>query len=221
MTEVERMTRQEAIAKGLKRYWPTEPCKHGHDAPRRVSPGSCLECDRLYKEANKDRTAAYGKAWQEANREHVAALNRRWYQENRERKLQAGREWAANNAERKAEANRRWAELNADRKHEARKKRLAQCPETITLQNHRRRARKKEAGGSFTKSDVQEILANQRKRCAVCRQQLARYEIDHIVPLFLGGSNGRENIQLLCRPCNRAKGRRDPIEFMQSRGRLL
>jgi len=31
-------------------------------------------------------------------------------------------------------------------------------------------------------------------------------EFDHIVPLAAGGPNVADNLQLLCRPCNRSKG---------------
>jgi 5-methylcytosine-specific restriction endonuclease McrA len=34
----------------------------------------------------------------------------------------------------------------------------------------------------------------------------AGLELDHIHPERLGGGDGPENIQLLCRPCNRRKG---------------
>lgn len=42
-----------------------------------------------------------------------------------------------------------------------------------------------------------------------------------IVPLAKGGSDGPENIQLLCAPCNRRKSAKDPIVFMQENGFLL
>ena len=34
-----------------------------------------------------------------------------------------------------------------------------------------------------------------------------RFEIDHIVPEFLGGETIESNLQLACRGCNRRKGR--------------
>lgn len=38
--------------------------------------------------------------------------------------------------------------------------------------------------------------------------------IDHIIPIVLGGSCDRDNLQALCEPCNRKKGRRTMDEFM-------
>ena len=45
---------------------------------------------------------------------------------------------------------------------------------------------------------------------AVCRKdecsQWIPMEIDHIVPLALGGENTTHNLRLACRRCNRSKG---------------
>lgn len=42
-------------------------------------------------------------------------------------------------------------------------------------------------------------------RCVQCGSQMA-LEFDHIIPVSMGGSDTERNIQLLCAPCNRAKG---------------
>lgn len=48
-------------------------------------------------------------------------------------------------------------------------------------------------------------------RCPACRhpRRLMYMEIDHIVPKSKGGTDDPDNLQLLCRLCNRVKGDRD------------
>jgi 5-methylcytosine-specific restriction endonuclease McrA len=70
-----------------------------------------------------------------------------------------------------------------------------------------REARLKANGGAYTKQDIAEIRARQHDTCAYCCANLDRGgDVDHIVPLSLGGSNGKENIQLACHGCNSIKG---------------
>ena len=44
--------------------------------------------------------------------------------------------------------------------------------------------------------------------CSTCTQKIdagKAWDIDHILPLALGGTNTPENLQILCRPCHKAK----------------
>lgn len=43
-------------------------------------------------------------------------------------------------------------------------------------------------------------------QCVTCASR-ERLEFDHIVPVADGGSGTERNVQLLCEPCNRLKGR--------------
>lgn len=81
---------------------------------------------------------------------------------------------------------------------------------------HRRRA-----PGRFTKADIDRLFLFQRGKCAICRCGLDAYDIDHIMPIALGGTNDPENLQLLCKPCNNHKGAAHPVDYMQQRGFLL
>ena len=42
-------------------------------------------------------------------------------------------------------------------------------------------------------------------RCVECDSN-ENLEYDHIIPVSMGGATSVENLQLLCAPCNRAKG---------------
>lgn len=66
------MTRKEAMAAGLKRYFSGVPCARGHIADRWVK-GPCCQCDL-------DRT----QEWRERNLQHVLSYSRDYRQENLE-----------------------------------------------------------------------------------------------------------------------------------------
>lgn len=91
-------------------------------------------------------------------------------------------------------------------------------------QGHKRRAAKRNAGGSFTAAEIDELYRKQRGCCAGhgCGVKLGkRFHRDHIVALANGGTNDIGNIQLLCKPCNLRKNDKDPIDWAQQNGRLL
>jgi len=62
------------------------------------------------------------------------------------------------------------------------------------------------------KKVVDEILGKQGGKCAWCGRDIEPgqgFEVDHVVPVALGGSNEPENLQILHRPCHREKTRSD------------
>jgi hypothetical protein len=60
------ISRAEAKALGLKRFFTGKPCKHGHVAERRVGNYACVECDR-----------ARALAWRDANLEKARERERK------------------------------------------------------------------------------------------------------------------------------------------------
>lgn len=87
-------------------------------------------------------------------------------------------------------------------------------PEKARELDHRRRARKRNAEGSFTKEDVQLMLRQQKNKCWYCQKKLnGKYHIDHRIPLSRGGSNNPSNLVLTCPKCNLSKNDRLPHEW--------
>jgi 5-methylcytosine-specific restriction endonuclease McrA len=90
------------------------------------------------------------------------------------------------------------------------------------LNDHKRRIREIENRGVVSKDIGVRLLKAQRGKCAICLKAIKRkYELDHIVPISRGGRHDDLNLQLLCPFCNRSKGAKDPIAYMQSKGFLL
>ena len=63
---------------------------------------------------------------------------------------------------------------------------------------------------NFTQSQMRAAYERQQGKCPVCGQQyeFAEMEGDHITPWSQGGHTLPENLQMLCKPCNRRKSNR-------------
>lgn len=190
------ISRAEAKAQGLVRYYTGERCSRGHVAERQVANFACLVCK------NEKR-----KAFARANPEAVSQANKRHYYANREQMLARAAAYA------KAHPEKNRANARAQyRKNPAR----------YAAHARNRKARLKAAQGSHTAAEIAALRQRQRGRCANCKTSLAGgCHVDHVVPLARGGSNWIKNIQLLCPPCNLSKKALDPIEWAQREGRLL
>jgi 5-methylcytosine-specific restriction endonuclease McrA len=77
----------------------------------------------------------------------------------------------------------------------------------------KRRAIKLSAPGSHTADDVAALFKQQEATCLCGADLNLGYHIDHIMPLARGGSDGPENLQLLCPPCNVSKGPKTMLEW--------
>lgn len=201
------ITRADARAQGLKRFFDGTACAEGHIAERLVSSRVCVECNRQRARANykphpkRTKSPAELKAYKSA-----------WYQANKDRVRPARLARYADQRKDRVAYSKAWAEANVDK-----------AREHSRIGRRNRRARAKAAGGTHTAADLTEILKAQGHRCAYCRADLRKTpkHVDHIVPLARGGSNGRANLQYLCQPCNQTKNSKDPVDFARSIGLLV
>ena len=107
---------------------------------------------------------------------------------------------------------------------EARYVRQARCVECMRIKKRRcpskvrRRDRVRASGGNPRIRWIRELLERQDGACAACRKLFGEegFHRDHVMPLALGGSTARSNIQLLCPGCNLAKGAQHPDDFARS-----
>ena len=68
-----------------------------------------------------------------------------------------------------------------------------------------------------------ELMERQDDTCVYCgnRRPGRAFEIDHMTPVVRGGSNDKENLQVICRPCNSRKGIQTDKEFRSRYSKLI
>ena len=92
-------------------------------------------------------------------------------------------------------------------------------PLRAVAKQSRRRARKAEAGGTFTVEQVKLLLAYYAPagKCLCCNQ-VRKLELDHVIPVIRQGTGFIFNIQPLCRRCN-AEKHDSIIDYRSDRGK--
>lgn len=138
----------------------------------------------------------------------AAAVKAAWRAENPELNRETQRQWQAANSERVETYSLKWRLANPDvPRHQARM----------------RRARIRNAGGSYTIEEMAALFARQGGRCANpycrCEIDMATAHRDHDIPIARGGSNSIGNMRWLCQPCNQRKGAKMPDVWQASEAR--
>ncbi len=164
----------------------------------------------------KTRSAAYRSKYPD----RVKALTAAWQKANPEKCNFRTSKWASSNKDKVRAKNAAWGIANRAKVTANTRRRRKENPEWARLQTQNRRSRL--AGGVLSRNLSDRLFILQQGKCACCAQPLgAKYHLDHIMPLALGGSNTDDNIQLLRQRCNGQKGAKHPADFMRERGLLL
>ncbi len=151
------------------------------------------------------------KAYKIATRAQSVEYNRRWYEQNR-----------ANNPE-YLEQLRLYRETNKQKRREYMQRYRRENREALLVskrvRNATRRARKRDAGGSYSSDDLRQMYEQQEGLCCWCETPLLEtFHADHFVPLSKGGQNTVDNLALSCPNCNTTKACKLPLEFVEKLG---
>ncbi len=77
-----------------------------------------------------------------------------------------------------------------------------------------KKARKK---GTHTDAQWKKLLKKANGVCPRCGEKMERFDKDHVIPIYQGGSDGIENLQPLCARCNSQKGPENVDYFKKQR----
>lgn len=193
----------------------------------------CKECKNAdqrdkYHSSEELRRSKYQKTKQcfsddpDAHQEQLER-QREWYREHYQNPEFREREYERNKKYQKKKAKKRWLKIKSDpirqeqynvEHKEYVKDRYRNDPEFKKRNRDyyaRRRAIKRANGGSYTLKEWNSLCDLARNRCLSCGKK-RKLEVDHILPVSLGGTSNIENIQPLCKSCNASKGT-DTIDY--------
>ena len=194
---MEIITRQEAIAQGLRHYFTGKPCKHGHISKRSVNTWVCQECSRMHK-ANERRDKT----------ELVRRRARDWYLKNKER-VASHRKKTETDEDRRRNSERATAHYWANREQrlEAVKEYSRNNKAKVLAQSTKRKAKIKRATPIW--ADLEAIKKIYIERQAVSDRTGIQHHVDHIVPVLgknVCGLHVPWNLQVIPAADNLRKG---------------
>ena len=211
----ELITKQEAVARGMKRYFTGSECLNGHVAWRSLS-GNCMECLRFIAAKRRREKPDARRQYYWRNKSKENERSRQYSKKHKSRISESGKEYRRKNAERLRAATAAWRathpQYGAAHREANRGRYRAYVQNRMNLQR----------GGKISNDLAERLYELQKGKCACCGIDLDDdFSIDHIIPLSKGGKHEDANIQLLKLKCNLRKGSQLPHEYMQSLGNLL
>lgn len=208
------ITKTEAKALGLTRYYTGEPCKYGHISERLTCNSTCVVCNRTISHKNSIKYKKTSKKY----RDYIKKYRRRAEVVGKDRLI--SKRYREKNSEKIKVYRKDYYERTKEKNKEKRREYVKQNKLSYRIYASKRRSKLK--NGSYTKDDVINILKNQDNKCVYCKKNLDDgYHVDHIYPLSKGGDNTPKNIQITCPSCNGRKKDKLPEYFAREIGYLI
>jgi 5-methylcytosine-specific restriction endonuclease McrA len=162
-----------------------EKRKAYHKAYREANKEVRKAYDRAYREANKEKKKALNKAYRAANPEKIKALKKVYHEANKE----------------KAKA---YCEANKEKISAVKKAYRKAHKEEHCAMQAKRRALKKQA--ILPTTDFELIKNIYKQREAATKEHGEQYQVDHIIPLTIGGAHHQDNLRIITAKENNEKG---------------
>ena len=177
----------------------------------------CKWSVRIRKKQTEQERKEKRKKYYEENKEK----SKEYYRKNKEKYVEANRRFHLNNPEKAAGYARKYREKFPERAKESsrnsydpayNKEWRKKNPDKVQASRHRRRAKLKGSGGSFTEQEWKDLCEKYDNTCLRCGKK-TKMTVDHVVPISKSGTNFIGNIQPLCLSCNSVKGNRNSTDY--------
>jgi 5-methylcytosine-specific restriction endonuclease McrA len=207
--------------------------------PKQLTPERKAELaarQKMYRLNNLDKYRAYGRQKGKAYYHQMTPEQKaRHHESAKKAKVKYEKIHAARlkeyRREREKQRVRIFTKEQKERMRQASERRKRENPqrfrEQATIRAARRKARQlANTETQITPEQISVLYLMQGKKCGTCKTRIFKtgphkYEIDHVMPLARGGAHHIDNLQLLCRHCNRSKHAKHPDEWAKKHGLLF
>lgn len=164
---------------------------------------SALDYAKEYRKRHLARLANRERLYYITYQPYILDRRRRYYESHAEESRLYARQYWQKNKERVQEYQRRYRKENPGVIAAWR----AANRDKLRASKHRRRARIRSAGPSFTAAQWAELKHQYNYTCLCCKRREPEIKLvpDHVIPLGPPGTGRIENIQPLCETCNKRK----------------
>lgn len=223
---MEIISRQEAIDRGLVRYFTGSPCKYGHIAERLVSNSGCIECQyeryRARYNASPDAARSRSQRYRQNNREKVLASQKEYRARNKAKRAASWARYYDRNKAVLAEKNKAYRGRNRDAV-------LSRIRQWSKRNQHRRTSLQQKRDASkmmavppwygefdeFVWKEAADLVIRRRTATGI------KWAADHMIPLAARSARGLHvwnNCQVIPWDINQSKHNRmvltDPLEWL-------
>lgn len=180
-------------------------CEYSKRRERKAKNPEIYKASRTrHREKHADELRAKRQEWREKHPDKVKWQTKDYYERNKDKRREAKKQWREANKDRINAHRREWKKANR---------------ELVRLKSQARRAKERNAPGSYTIEDLREIMTLQHGKCLYCGRDLNEgYSVDHFMPLHHGGTNSKDNIVLCCKSDNSSKGAKMPWNWYRWNG---
>ena len=170
-----------------------------------ITEKACTKCKEIkpLSEFWKEKGTKDGfKCWCKSCRNKLA---RKWRTKNKDRINKELRDWYKSNPGKNKEYHDKWIVDNVEKTKENSKRYKSNNKDKVRENDRNRRARIKKSKGIITKEEWSAVLEKHGNKCLCCGRTDVKMTMDHVKPIFIGGSHTVDNVQPLCLSCNSKK----------------
>jgi 5-methylcytosine-specific restriction endonuclease McrA len=162
---------------------------------------------QIVRKDDPDRFRAHNRRYYQKHRNKILLWRKRYYEEHPEKSKEKYKKYMELHGDEKYRKWRQWYEQNREIHNERTKRWGLKNRHKQLSYVHKRRARKLSNGGQYTNYEWEKLKEYYDYTCLCCNRKEPEIQltIDHVIPIFRGGTNDISNIQPLCKRCNQSK----------------